>query len=53
MAKDVKCGVHSCAFWSSGNRCSAKNIVVEMYSEERAYTSSQTGCKTFQPKDFL
>lgn len=51
MAKDVKCGVNSCTFWKSGNRCAAKQIVVEMYSDERARTSGQTGCQTFRPKD--
>lgn len=50
MAKDVKCRVNSCQFWKNGNRCGAKNIVVEMYSDERAHTSGETGCQTFQPK---
>ncbi|MGM9923115.1 MAG: DUF1540 domain-containing protein [Bacillus sp. (in: firmicutes)] len=53
MAKDVKCTVNSCEFWKNGNKCGAKNIVVEMYSEGRSRTSGQTGCQTFRPKDGL
>ncbi|MFS0780454.1 DUF1540 domain-containing protein [Bacillus sp. 1P06AnD] len=54
MAKDVKCSANTCFYWKHGNQCSAKKIMVEVYSsEERARTSSQTGCQTFRPKDEL
>ncbi|MGN1385765.1 MAG: DUF1540 domain-containing protein [Bacillus sp. (in: firmicutes)] len=53
MAKDVKCSANSCFFWKSGNRCSAKNIMIDVYSEGRARTSGETGCQTFRPKDSL
>lgn len=49
MAQDVKCSVDSCSFWKNGNRCSAEKISVTSYSEERAYTSHETGCRTFKP----
>ncbi|MGM9929946.1 MAG: DUF1540 domain-containing protein [Bacillus sp. (in: firmicutes)] len=53
MAQDVKCRVNSCTFWKTGNKCAAKNITVDMYSDERARTSGQTGCQTFRPKEDL
>ncbi|MBD3110550.1 DUF1540 domain-containing protein [Bacillus sp. AGMB 02131] len=53
MAKDVKCSANSCFFWKHGNRCSAKNIMIDVYSEGRARTSGETGCQTFRPKDSL
>ena len=51
MAKDVKCTADSCIHWKSGNRCSAKNIMIEVFSEGRARTSGETGCQTFVPKE--
>ncbi|WP_075050822.1 DUF1540 domain-containing protein [Bacillus testis] len=52
MAKDVKCGVNTCFYWKHGNHCGAKNILVEVYSpDERAHSSSHTGCHTFRPKE--
>ena len=51
MAQDVKCAVDSCTFWKHGNRCSADMIKIEYYTEERAHTSHETGCRTFKPAD--
>ena len=53
MAQDVKCAVDSCTFWKHGNRCSADMIKIEHYSEERAHTRHQTGCRTFKPAEDL
>lgn len=53
MPNGVKCSVNSCHFWKQGNKCAAEKIQVNMYSEERAYKSGDTGCKTFRPADFL
>lgn len=53
MPNDVKCSVNSCHFWKQGNKCAAEKIQVNMYSEERALRSGDTGCKTFRPSDFL
>lgn len=49
MAKDVVCSVDTCGFWEANNRCGAKSIEVNMYSEEKAHSSDDTGCKTFIP----
>lgn len=51
MAEDVKCSVDSCHFWKHGNRCGAERISVVSYSEERARTSHNTGCRTFRPRE--
>lgn len=51
LAKDVKCVANSCLYWKSGNRCSAKNIMIEVFAEGRARTSGETGCQTFVPKE--
>ncbi|WP_230130298.1 DUF1540 domain-containing protein [Bacillus sp. CECT 9360] len=53
MAQDVKCSVDSCHFWKHGNRCSADMISVVSYSEERARTSNETGCRTYRPAENL
>lgn len=53
MPNGVKCSVNSCHFWKQGNKCAAEKIQVNMYSEERALKSGDTGCKTFRPADFL
>jgi len=53
MAQDVKCSVDSCSFWKHGNRCSADAISVMNYTEERARTSHETGCRTFKPNHGL
>ncbi|SFC59321.1 protein of unknown function [Bacillus sp. OV322] len=49
MAEDVKCTVNNCRYWKHGNRCSAESIMVVNYSEERAHTSNDAGCRTFEP----
>ena len=49
MPHGVKCSVDSCHFWKEGNNCAAERISVHTYSEERAYISGDTGCKTFRP----
>ncbi|RYM06052.1 DUF1540 domain-containing protein [Sporolactobacillus sp. THM7-7] len=51
MAKDVKCEVDSCKYWGNGNLCQASSIyVVNQRSGNHASTSSETDCKTFDPK---
>lgn len=51
MAKDVLCEVNNCHFWSRGNKCSADQIYVVSHTGERADTSSETDCKTFEPQE--
>lgn len=51
MPNGVKCSVDSCHFWKAGNKCAAEKIQVNTYSEERAYKSGHTGCKTFRPSN--
>lgn len=49
MAKDVKCKVNSCKFYTSGDLCNAASI--EVCPETRdCGCSKETNCKTFQPK---
>ena len=51
MAKDVLCEVSSCKFWRAGNKCNAKAIYVVSHSSNKASTSQETDCKTFEPKE--
>ena len=53
MAQDVKCSVDNCTFWKHGDRCAADIINVVSYTEERAHTSHETGCRTFKPTQGL
>lgn len=50
MAVDVKCEVNSCNFWAAGNKCAATSIYVVNHQGNHARHSSETDCKTFQPK---
>ncbi len=48
MAKDVLCEVNSCRHWSNGNKCAAEMIYI--VSNQKANTSAETDCKTFEVK---
>ncbi|MFD1953332.1 DUF1540 domain-containing protein [Paenibacillus thailandensis] len=51
MAKDVLCEVNSCKYWAAGNLCNASSIyVVNNRDNKHAAHSSETDCKTFEPK---
>ncbi|RXT03810.1 DUF1540 domain-containing protein [Ammoniphilus sp. CFH 90114] len=51
MARDVKCEVNSCIHWAAGNECKASSIyVVSRMNNNQASTSTETDCKTFEPK---
>jgi len=60
---DVACSVSSCAYWGSGDVCTASRIEVQNNFRGSAYmeagtiggktqakTSSETACKTFKLK---
>ncbi|MEW6622826.1 MAG: DUF1540 domain-containing protein [Bacillota bacterium] len=49
MAKDVRCEVNSCTYWSQGNSCNADSIYVVSQGGSAA-TSDDTDCKTFKRK---
>lgn len=49
MAKDVKCKVDSCKYYSSGDICSAAAIEVTANTKSCG-CSDQTNCKTFIAK---
>jgi hypothetical protein len=48
MAKDVLCEVDTCVHWHNGNKCAAEQIYIT--SQEKAHTSAETDCKTFEVK---
>lgn len=49
MAKDVLCEVENCAFWDSGNKCSADAIYVVSHAGHKAEDTQETDCNTFRP----
>lgn len=49
MAKDVLCEVNNCSFWEKGNQCGAEQIYVVSHTGNKADTSHETDCKTFEP----
>ncbi|MBP3039781.1 DUF1540 domain-containing protein [Bacillaceae bacterium Marseille-Q3522] len=50
MAKDVLCEVNNCVFWETGNLCGAEKIYVVSNQGEKAHSSTETDCKTFEPE---
>lgn len=47
----VKCTVSSCQFWTSGERCNASAIEVNVDGGgQSAHKSEQTNCHTFKTK---
>jgi len=49
LAKDVKCMVNSCKYYSNGDLCDA-NCIEVCTETKKCDCSSETNCKTFQPK---
>ncbi|WP_445489324.1 DUF1540 domain-containing protein [Niallia sp. 03133] len=49
MAKDVLCEVNNCSYWENGNLCGAEKIYVVSHTGNKADTSKETDCKTFEP----
>ncbi|WP_066190690.1 MULTISPECIES: DUF1540 domain-containing protein [Gracilibacillus] len=49
MAKDVKCEVNNCMFWTEGNKCNADVIYVVSHTGHSAASKKETDCTTFQP----
>ncbi|HET7580412.1 MAG TPA: DUF1540 domain-containing protein [Bacillales bacterium] len=50
MAKDVLCEVNNCEYWGEGNVCNAERIYVVTHQDQKAMTTEETDCKTFEPK---
>ncbi len=49
MAKDVKCVVSNCQYYSAGDSCQAN--VIEVCTDKKCCDcSSETNCKTFRPR---
>lgn len=66
MPENVRCTVSNCVYWDKGNWCAAEAILITTddkshvhddkmeigaLSETLASTSTQTNCKTFEPKE--
>lgn len=66
MPENVRCTVSNCVYWDKGNLCGADMILITTddkvklhddkmeigtLTETLASTSTQTNCKTFEPKD--
>ena len=52
MAKDVKCVVSNCQYYSAGDSCQAN--VIEVCTDKKCCDcSSETNCKTFRPRWFF
>jgi len=49
LAKDVLCEVNNCTYWGDGNQCHADAIYVVSRKGDKASTSEETDCKTFEP----
>ncbi|WP_017470599.1 DUF1540 domain-containing protein [Amphibacillus jilinensis] len=47
MAKDVKCEVNNCKYWTDGNRCDASVIYVVSHTGKSAANEKETDCQTF------
>lgn len=45
----VLCEVNNCTFWAQGNKCTAESIYVVNHSGNKAESSQETDCKTFEP----
>ncbi|CUH94979.1 hypothetical protein P22_1048 [Propionispora sp. 2/2-37] len=51
MARDVKCTVENCKFWSEGRECAASAIEVNVDGGgQKANYTKETNCHTFQAK---
>ena len=49
MAKDVKCVVSNCQYYSAGDSCQV-NVIEVCIDKKCCDCSSETNCKTFRPR---
>ncbi|WP_110113117.1 DUF1540 domain-containing protein [Bacillus sp. CGMCC 1.16541] len=49
MAQDVLCEVANCVHNKNGKQCGASEIFVVSHRGNKAETSQETDCKTFEP----
>ncbi|MFC5703635.1 DUF1540 domain-containing protein [Cohnella faecalis] len=47
MPNGVACSVSNCAFWDQGNRCGAKEIVIEIDEHSRSRWNEEFGEEGF------
>ncbi|WP_010175331.1 DUF1540 domain-containing protein [Bacillus coahuilensis] len=53
MALDVLCEVMNCVHNEGGKKCGASQIFVVSHKGDKAHTSEETDCKTFEPGELL